>query len=53
MLLGGGADANHESARGTALIAAAAQGDAGMIAQLAEGGAEVDYRTVGGGCSNA
>ena len=48
MLLGGGADLNHESCRGTALIAAATDGDVESVAVLLEAGAEVDYRTVGG-----
>lgn len=52
VLLGGGADPNHESCRGTALIAAATDGDVESIAVLLEAGAEVDYRTVGGGTTS-
>jgi ankyrin repeat protein len=43
-LLGGGADPNKETVRGTALIAAAAEGNTKMLALLLDGGAHVNHQ---------
>lgn len=48
VLLGGGADPNLETSRGTALCRAAHEGDISMLTLLLDGGADVQQITRSG-----
>lgn len=43
MLLGGGADPNQETSRGTPLSAAAHEGEISMLTLLLDAGAEINH----------